>query len=217
MKNDLKLKAIQLRKKGFSMEEIHRKLKISKSTASLWSRNVVLNSTAVARIEKLGNAGRKKGEMVRRNKREKLILEIIQNHQKGLKRLPKSIFLNKLFCSLLYWCEGEKRNSSVVFVNSDPILVETFLRLLRSAFSLDERKFRVVLHLHPYHKENKQKKFWSTITKISVNQFNKVYWKNNGGKNLNPNYPGCVSIRYHDHLVEKELQQLWKLFGKMGA
>lgn len=217
MKGELKKQAIKLRRKGFSMEEIHLTLSISKSTASLWTRNIKLSGRAQKRLVSLGIFGRLKGESVRREKREKLIEEINFRQQGELKKISKSIFLDKLLCSMLYWCEGEKTTTAMVFVNSDPELVKTFLRLFRSAFKLVETKFHVVVHLHAYHNETKQKQYWSQLTGIPQNQFHKIFWKKNGGKNIRKNYPGCVSIRYYDHKVAKELKQLWKIFSEQNG
>lgn len=73
MKHNLKLKerAISLRKKGFSFREISEVLYISKSTASLWLKDVELSVKAKDRIKKLGIEGREKGNITRREATEK--------------------------------------------------------------------------------------------------------------------------------------------------
>jgi len=79
---------------------------------------------------------------------------------------------------------------------------------------VDETKFRALIHLHEYHDESKQKKFWSDITKISENKFQKSYLKINTGKRIKENYPGCISIKYYDAKIFKELKALYKSFYK---
>jgi hypothetical protein len=91
------------------------------------------------------------------------------------------------------------------FINSDPNLVHTFLSLLRRSFNIDENKFRVCIHLHDYHNELRQIKFWSKITDIPTGKFLKSFRKSNTGKRVRNNYNGCVSIRYHDVMVSREL------------
>ena len=120
----------------------------------------------------------------------------------------------KLACALLYWCEGEKKGGAVRFTNSDPVMIQTFLNLFRQSFKLDESKFRICLHLHSYHNQQKQKKFWSGITNIPVEQFQKIYTKPNQGKNKKKDYQGCVSLRYHDWQVAKEIEMIYKLFSQ---
>ncbi len=215
--NLFRRQAIALRKRGLSLDEIHNRLRVAKSTVSLWVRDVSLSKKAQNRISNLGVNGRLKGAQVRKNVRDKFIAEIVTNHQKELKQLPKSKFLDKLLCAMLYWCEGEKTTVSIAFVNSDPILIKTFLKLLRSAYKLSENKFRALAHLHTYHDEEKQKKYWSKVTGIPLTQFHKVYWKKNSGNSIKDNYQGCISVRYYDHRIVKDLMQLWELFAKMGA
>jgi hypothetical protein len=100
-------------------------------------------------------------------------------------------------------------------MNADPEMIKYFLCAFRNSFNLKENKFRALIHLHKYHNAKKQLKFWSNITKIPANQFNKPYLKKNTGKNKKENYPGCISIRYYDKKVFKELVSVYKKLYKM--
>lgn len=209
MKHNLKLKeeAIALRKKGFSFREISETLHISKSTASLWLRDIKISKKARGRIIELSVNGRNKGIETNREKRE-VENDIIKN--KVEKYFSNSAQLKidpKIACALLYWGEGTKciGNKSVSFMNADPEMIKYFLYVFRAAFNPEEKKFRALIHLHEYHSEKDQIKFWSNITKIPINQFNKSYLKKNTGKNKKENYPGCISIRYSNNKIYKEL------------
>jgi transposase-like protein len=48
--NEIRHKAMELRKQGYSLKEISRQFGVVKSTASLWSRDVVLNKKAEERL-----------------------------------------------------------------------------------------------------------------------------------------------------------------------
>jgi hypothetical protein len=123
-------------------------------------------------------------------------------------RLDKNIY--ELLCSMLYICEGNTGvESGVRFMNSDPYLIRLFLYLLRNSFTIDERKFRVCLHLHGYHNKNSQIDFWSKTTGISIGQFLKPYQKKSTKKRIREGYQGCVSIRYYDNKVGQELQSIY--------
>jgi len=50
MKLEEKQKAIALRKEGYSIKEIARILPVSKSSASIWVKEVILNSQAKKRL-----------------------------------------------------------------------------------------------------------------------------------------------------------------------
>ena len=112
---------------------------------------------------------------------------------------------------MLYWCEGEKHSPAMRFTNSDPQMLNFFLKLFRSAFKIDESKLRVCLHLHEYHDQRQQKIFWSKITGIPEVQFSKIYLKPNTGLSKKEGYPGCVSLRYFDHKIALELEALSRL------
>ena len=120
----------------------------------------------------------------------------------------------KLLLAVLYGCEGAKtdRGSRVTFMNSDPLLIKQFTRLMREAYKIDERKWRCCLHLHSYHTDQKQIRYWSIITAVPENQFTKVYKKNKGGIRRRENYQGCLSLRYYDSLIARELYYIYQAF-----
>lgn len=207
-----KNKAVSLRKNGKSFKEISDLLNISKSTASIWTRKVYLGEMALKRLQDISGKGRQKGVFTNKKKRAALVSDIKKTVERSLVLKPTTS-LNKLLCSLLYWCEGEKTERSIAFVNSDPLLISTFLQLFRSGFKIYESKFRACLHLHQYHNENKQKRYWSRVTQIPVSQFF-IYRKPNTGKNIKKGYPGCVSIRYHDYKKAIELGFYYKIFAE---
>jgi len=216
---ELKNQAIFLRKKGFSLKEIAEELGIAKSTASYWLQNIILNQKAQKRLKKLEILGQYKTRLIKKIRKENLIKEY---HLKAHKEISKIHFdksVCKLLCSLLYWCEGAKTESThIKFTNSDPKMIFIFLKLLRSSFKLDEKKFRALLHLHDYHDEEKMKKFWSKIIKIPLKQFNKSYRKPNTKIRIRNNYPGCITVSYYDHLIAKEIAALYNSFAKyLGA
>jgi hypothetical protein len=209
MKHELVLKerAISLRGRGFSFREISEKLKISKSTASLWLRDIKLSNKAKLRISRLSIDGRTKSIETNKNKREVENVFIRKKVAEYFSNIEQSRINPKIACALLYWGEGTKYdgNKSVSFMNADPEMVKYFLRVFRKSFDLEEKKFRALIHLHEYHNIEKQLKFWSNITKIPICQFNRSYLKKNTGKNKKENYPGCISIRYSDIRIYKEL------------
>ena len=206
-KLSLKDKAISLRRRGFSFREISEKLKISKSTASLWTRDNVLSLVARKRLDRLSVTGRKKA--LETNKRKKLAenKEILGRANGYFDKVALTKDYCRIACALLYWCEGSKHreNKAVSFMNADPKMIEYFLYVFRNSFDLDENKFRALIHLHEYHDENKQLRFWSEITGVPISRFNKSYFKKHTGKNKKDGYPGCLSVRYFDNKIYKEL------------
>lgn len=207
-------RARRLRKRGLSYESIATKLNISKSTAHFWTRHICLSELQIRRLRKNSQRGSQKGlkTIAERKKNVKKDIRI------GVNNLFKKITFNtnfyKLICALLYWAEGAKRNTSgVVFVNSDPIIVRTYLCLFRSCFKLEESKFRILVHIHDYHDDKSVKKFWSETTNIPVSQFNKSYLKKNTKKRSREGFMGTASIRYYDYKIALELQFIYNTFA----
>lgn len=207
-----KNKAIKLREQGFSLQEISNKLAISKSTASLWVRGVVLSNRAISRIAQRQNIGQSKAIYVKRLARESFVKICNQNASQTLKIIPPSKELAKLICALMWWCEGNKGESFVRFTSSDESLIKNFLRVFRQGFLLDERKFRCLVHIHSYHDDLKQKEYWSKITSIPLKQFHKSFQKKNSGFRKHDNYQGCVAVTYYDAKIEKELKAIYNAF-----
>jgi len=199
--------AKRLRRQGFSLREISEKLGISKSTASLWLRKVKLSEKAKKRLIWLGVKGRQAAGQTNKEKREEENKKILKKIEKNFANFGDREIDYKVECALLYWCEGTKYqdNTSVSFINADPEMIRYFLHVFRRSFRPDEKKFRALVHLHEYHNIEKQLRFWSKVTGIPRNQFNKSYLKEHTGKNKKDNYPGCISIRYSDVKIYREL------------
>ncbi|HVN26702.1 MAG TPA: hypothetical protein VMT99_03575 [Candidatus Paceibacterota bacterium] len=203
---DIRDRAVQLRRDGYSLNEILSEIHIAKSTLSRWVRDVELDAKARKRLlERI-----QIGQLAARDQKKNKVLASIRSYDRDamvdLERIRLKPEYARLLCCMLYWCEGAKdRNNGVRFTNSDPALVSLFLALFRNSFSLDERKFRVCMHLHAYHEPMQQLDFWSEITNISKRQFLKPYRKANTGKRTREGYQGCVTVYYHDNAVARRL------------
>lgn len=208
---ELKEKAIRFRKKGYSLKEISGKLKIAKSTSSGWLRDICLSKTALNRLKKRKIYGQYKA--IQTGKRKRIARDAF--YKKWAQNKLASILVNKnilrVFCSLLYWTEGAKfTDNCLKFTNSDPRMISTFLVLLRKGFDIKEKSLRVNIHLHSYHNDNKQKMFWSKVTKIPLSQFNKSYQKKNTHKRIRKNYAGCVRICYYCSDTARKIRAIYE-------
>jgi predicted transcriptional regulator len=216
MSHSLEIKdiAIKLRHKGFSLNEISSKLNISKSTSSLWLKTIVLNNQAQLRLKKKQILGQYKSMQIAKEKRTKRRNLIDLATKVTVSKIPKSKEIFKLITSILFWTEGGKSTDSYVyFMNSDSKMIKLFVYLLRNSFELEESKFRVMMHIHEYHNENKQVKYWSKLTGIPASQFSKSYLKPHTGKRIRANYQGCTRIRYYDTKIALELRSLYNTYA----
>ena len=193
------------------MSEISRELGISKSTASRWVRNIVLDKKAQNRLNEISNNSFNKSRKTRRKRKKRQQKLLRQRVKKMLNLQSYSKGLLKIFAALLFWGEGNKSGSYMAFINSDPDMIAFYLDLLRRGFEIDESKFRALIHLHEYHDKKAMKEYWSKITQIPINQFSKSYIKPHTGKRKRQEYKGSVRIRYYDSDLEKEMREIYTL------
>ncbi|NCO23178.1 response regulator transcription factor [Candidatus Kuenenbacteria bacterium] len=216
---EIKEKSFDLRIKGYSVKEIADKLHIAESTSSLWVRSIKLNREAEQRLKERKLLKYYKSSLSWQKKRAESKKQFKVLALKTINKIKKDPNHLKIYCALLYWCEGGKNDKEAVrFINSDPALIKTFIGLFRKVFQVDEKKFCILLHVHEYHDEEKQKNFWSSLTKIPKKQFFKVFYKQHTKKRIREGYPGCVAIYYYNIKIARELRMLSKVFSEqLGA
>ena len=212
MKKELRLKAIELRKIGHSVKELHHEIGVSKSTISRWIQNIVLSQKAQKRLTDRSTKARIKAELTIREKTRQKKIEANNFAAGMINSCCIDDSLKAIVCSMIYFCEGAKSLDTVCFINSDPGMIALFLSLLRNSFDLDEKKLRVLMQLHDYHDEKLQRKYWSSITRIPENQFNKTYFKISDHRYKKEGYQGCIMVRYHDASIARKINAIAKTF-----
>ncbi|MCK4454260.1 hypothetical protein KAU51_02840 [Candidatus Parcubacteria bacterium] len=176
-KLELKLKARELRKKGLSVKEIQRKLKVSLSSVSLWVRDVELTKKQLEKLYLNKKTGQLKGSIIaamnKIRKRKEITEKLIKEGKKEMGNLSKrDRFITGI---AMYFAEGSKTDGDVEFSNSDPRAIKFMADWFREFCKIPEEKFRCSLYIHDNLDEGKAKKFWSKITKIPLTQFRKSY------------------------------------------
>jgi len=185
-KLELKLKARVLRKKGLSIKEIERKLKVSRSSVSLWVRDVRLTKKQLKRLylnkRRSGLRGCIIAAMNKIKKREETTEKLMKEGIKEVGRLSKR---DRFIVGVaMYFAEGSKSDKNVVFSNSDPRAIKFMVDWYREFCKVPEEKFRCSLYIHDNLDEKKAKKFWSRLTKIPLSQFRKSYIVKNNSHRL---------------------------------
>lgn len=212
---EIKNKAKKLRKKGYSIKEIAKLMTISSSTASLWVASIELNEKALKRLEKRKVLGQYKAIQTRKQKQIITKASLDEKNLKLLSELQFTPTLCKLLCSIFFWTEGGKfTDSYVYFINSDPKMIKTFMKLFRLSFEVDESKLRALIHIHEYHHELKIKRFWSDIAGIPVSRFSKSYLKPHTARRIRDGYMGSLRIRYYDYKIALELRSTYNMLTR---
>lgn len=194
MKLEEKNLAIKLRQKGWSYSKILRRMSVSKSTLSLWLRDIELTAEQQKKLLKGLEKSRYIGGRIKYDDRLVRTRNIIEESSREFSDLIK----NPLFSIglSLYLAEGDKnRNERVKFTNSDPALIRLMMKWFREICNVPEKKFRISVHIHDLQSRSNASKFWSTITKLPLEQFHKLYIKRSTlRRRRNVLYNGTCSI-----------------------
>jgi len=82
----------------------------------------------------------------------------------------------KIALAMLYLGEGSKnpKRGSLMFGNSDPLVMSLFLDLLKYCYEIDESKFRCTLQCRADQNIEELEDFWSRVTRIPLSQLKPV-------------------------------------------
>ena len=191
------LQARELRSRGWTYNEIARELTVSKSSVSLWCRDVDVDERV--RAEHAGtnrNRGaRQRGpNILQRRKAD----EIERLRAEGVTVMGELSDRELTVAAVaLHAGEGAKTDGVVKFTNSDPRQVALFMQWFRSHFTLDESRLRVRLYLHDGLDLAAACAFWANVTGIPLTQFGKVYRAAADPTHRKTKHVrGCVSVVY---------------------
>ena len=209
---DLKREVELMRSAGKTYAEIRKIHPIPKSTLSNWLGEEFSGIfDRKAQLKHLKKIRLLASESIR-GKKELRISEAFRKSKETAKLIPASdVTYMKSLLAMLYWAEGTKRDgtTSLVFTNTDPRLAHLYISMLRKCFPIDERKFRIRLHLHHYHSRVDAIAFWSGLLQVPAGQFGKIHIKKRGvRKKFRRNFSGICFIIYHDASVLRELMAL---------
>lgn len=214
-----KIKAQKLRRKGQSIKEITKKLKVSKGTVSIWCRDIQLTKKQIARLDarqiKGGYKGRLKGARIQRERYLKKVKELKKQGIKQINRLNKRDLL--IAGIALYWGEGDRKGNMIGLGNSDPKMIKFMLNWFEKIWKIDKDRIKLHIGINQIHKKRLEEveKYWSKITCIPRIQFGKtvlIKAKNKKVyKNFNTHY-GTLSIR-----LRKSSTFKYQMDGMLGA
>ena len=170
------------------MKEIQQALGVSRSSVSLWVRDVPLTSE-----QRLALSARvREGPLVAGERSAACARVIRRAHQEEGRRLALERDASYAAGCMLYWAEGSKKRNVVCLVNSDPELVAFFARFLRVHFDVESGAMRVTCNLFADHidRQREIEAFWlaqlelpeSCLLKSTVNVYSKYSLKKRQGK-----------------------------------
>jgi transcriptional regulator with XRE-family HTH domain len=180
--------ARELRAQAWTLADIATELGVSKSSVSLWVRDVefVPNPRRRTRPPRVSSLHLRKLEEIERLDAA-AVVEIGQMTDREF--LMAGI--------ALYAGEGSKTDGAIKFANTNPALVDFFLVWLRRFFVVDESRLRVNLYLHEGLDLDAAVEYWSRLTRIPASQFAKPYRAvADPTRRHSKHVMGCATIAY---------------------
>lgn len=176
-KIELQKKAQDLRMQGFSIKTIEKKLNISRSSASLWTREVRLTPAQLKKLYMSKRTGALRGCLIAaNNKKEKTCAAIMDANAIAIHEIGSLSRRDKCIAGIaLYLGEGDKSGRNVAFCNADPKAIQFMMGWFRETCIVKEERFRLSLYLHDNLDENNAKIYWSGITNLPLTSFRKSY------------------------------------------
>lgn len=198
-KDDLRAKARELRLQGWTYDRIEAELGCSRSSVSLWVRDLPRPERKRTREESAAIARKGWEEKLRiRDEERKRTKEVARQAVGNLS--DRELFLVGVG---LYWAEGSKdkpydRRENVTFVNSDPGMIKVFLAWLR-LLGVQRDRLRFTVMIHEKADVAGAEQYWADLVEADISAFNKTTLKTHNPKTVRKNtgesYRGCLVIK----------------------
>jgi transcriptional regulator with XRE-family HTH domain len=175
--------ARRLRAEGWSIKQIEQRLGVSRSSVSLWVRDIELRPEQQqilierARLGPLASAER----TIAAARARRLAFQL-----RGRKLVHERDSSYAAGCAL-YWAEGSKGRNSIHLTNSDPAVLAYFLRFLRVHFGVPDDRVSIYCNLFADHLQRQREieDFWlrlldlppACLRKSQVNVYSKYSQK----------------------------------------
>lgn len=180
--------ARRLRADGKTLQQIAEELDVSKSSVSVWVRDVPFTPSK-----------RRYGPRVRPHPaHDRKLAEIEECNRLGraqVGHLDDGAFLAAGVA--LYAGEGAKGEGNVMFANTDTSMIAFFCAWLRHFFEIDESRLRVRVHLHEGLDLSAAQEHWSQVTGVPLGQFRAPHRAlADPSRRRNKHQHGCCYVNY---------------------
>lgn len=197
-KDDLRERARELRLQGMTYDQIQVELGCSKSSISLWVRDLPKPRPRYTEEERLTRMNAGLASLRASQDAERLETKRIARESVG-EISDRELFLTGV---ALYWAEGMKdksysRRESLLFINSDPNVIKVYLSWL-ALLGVTRERLHLRVSIHETANVTEAEDFWADLTGVPRTDFMRVTLKKHSPKTARKNtgeaYRGCLVI-----------------------
>ncbi|MFF4564223.1 hypothetical protein [Streptomyces sp. NPDC001435] len=198
-KDDMRERARDLRRQGWTYDQIEAELGCSRSSVSLWVRDLPRPERKRS-PEEAAAIARKGWEAKLRIRDEERRRSKDEAKQSIGDLSARELFLVGVG---LYWAEGSKdkpydRRENVTFVNSDPGVIKVYLAWL-DLLGVERARLRYTVMIHENADVSGAERYWADLVGADASAFNKTTLKKHNPKTVRKNvgdtYRGCLVIK----------------------
>jgi hypothetical protein len=217
-KDDLRDEAIRMRAEGCTVPAIAARLKVSRSSAYLWTRHLPLDRTPEEAEER-----RRRHMKAMREARWRPLNQARDEERSALNE-SEAAWVGALserevmlLGAVAYWCEGQKskpwqpNRCRVVFINSDPVLIQLFLRFV-AQLGAEGASLRYRLSIHESADVEAAGHWWAAVAGVPRERFSRPTLKKHNPATVRYNvgapYRGCLIVE-----VPKSRRLYWRIEG----
>jgi hypothetical protein len=209
---EIREEARRLRREGWSLGEIAKKLGPPKNTLTLWVRDIALTPEQQQRIKdherEMLSENQRLGAAYHREARLKRIATEHEKAEAFLDTLENINHTNQIAAAMLYLGEGAKTEGAFSFANSNPQIIIYWMYLMRSSFEVDEAKFRIQVMCRYDQDQEDLERYWIELTGIRSILQGRKDTRTEGKPTLRLDYKGVCKIYYYDVSIRRYLDAL---------
>ncbi|MEU1949212.1 hypothetical protein ABZ554_43855 [Streptomyces sp. NPDC020125] len=199
-KDDLRARAREMRLRGMTYDRIQLELGCSKSSISLWVRDLP-KPDRPPRTREEASAIAKRGweATLRQREIERQRTKLAAAREVG-KLTDRELFLVGVG---LYWSEGSKSKphnptERATFINSDPDMIQLYLAWL-SLLGVEPERLRYRVMIHESAQVADAERYWAELIGVDVTTLERTTLKKHNPKTVRKNvgegYRGCLVVR----------------------
>ncbi|MDP3901166.1 MAG: hypothetical protein Q8Q38_02400 [bacterium] len=173
-----KNEALFLRKNGKSIKEIAQKVGVSKSSVSLWCRDIVLTKKQIGKLQASMRRGSYIGRMKGARTQYQRRIRLTENLETTGRTMLGGVSERDMFMMGvgLYWGEGTKFGRQVSLANSNPAIIKFSIGWFREVWGVTNDRFKFYIFINEIHKNriNEVEQFWRKVVDVSNPHFGKT-------------------------------------------